>query len=497
RVTGGYDGDPVTTEAAFAGDWFKTGDLGFFDDDGYLFLAGRTLERINRGGEKIAPQEVEDVLLKHPAVAEAVAFAVPHATLGEDVATAVVLRPQAVATPKDLRQFAIGRIADFKVPRQVLIVDEIPKGPTGKVQRFGLAAKLGLATSSGQPPVFVAPRTPLEEALAKRWAEILGVEQIGIHDDFFASGGDSLLATRFLSHVYDMTQVELEISRFFEAPTVAEVANYLERLIRAEETLRSSSVIERVPRENGAAPTSIAQERLLKLQHALPDVPLFNTVYVLRLTSPVDATILERCINEIVRRHEILRTTFADVNGQDRQVIAPQLTVPLAFKDLHKLQTSSKEAAVQEIFQEELRHSFDLARGPLIRARLARLAERNHLLLMNMSGIIEDGWSLGVLIDELATLYDAFSAGRASPLAPLPIQYADFACWQRRWRSYPDIAAQLTYWLEQLHHPLPVMKLATARKRKIDDFHTARRRVALPAKLSEAAKRFSQREGVT
>src|SRR5262249_5784083 len=158
-----------------------TGDLGFFDDDGYLFLAGRTLERINRGGEKIAPQEVEDVLLKHPAVAEAVAFAVPHATLGEDVATAVVLRPQAVATPKDLRQFAIGRIADFKVRRQVLIVDEIPKGPTGKVQRIGLAAKLGLATSSGQPPAFVPPRTPLEEALAKRWAEILGVEQIGIH----------------------------------------------------------------------------------------------------------------------------------------------------------------------------------------------------------------------------------------------------------------------------------------------------------------------------
>src|SRR5262249_8184911 len=271
----------------------------------------------------------------------------------------------------------------------------------------------------------------------------------------------------------------------------------LERLVHAGEAPRSSSVIERVPRENGAAPTSIAQERLLKLQHALPDVPLFNTVYALRLTSPVDATILERCINEIVRRHEILRTTFVVVDGQYLQVIAPQLTVPLAFEDLHKLQTSSKEAAVHEIFQEELRHSFDLARGPLIRARLACLAERNHLLLMNMSGIIEDGWSLGVLIDELATLYDAFSAGRASPLAPLPIQYADFACWQRRWRSYPDIAAQLTYWLEQLHHPLPVMKLATARKRKIDDFHTARRRVALPAKLSEAAKRFSQREGVT
>jgi acyl-CoA synthetase (AMP-forming)/AMP-acid ligase II len=496
-VAGGYDGDPITTEAAFAGGWFKTGDLGFFDDDGYLFLAGRILERINRGGEKIAPQEVEDVLLKHPAVAEAVAFAVPHATLGEDVATAVVLRPDAAATPKDLRQFAIGRIADFKVPRHVLVVEEIPKGPTGKVQRIGLAARLGLSTSTALPPAYVAPRTPLEMTLAKRWAEILRLEQIGIHDDFFASGGDSLLATRVLNHVYDIAHVELEIWRLFEAPTVAEVARYLEQLIHAGEAPRSSAAIERAPREKGKVQVSIAQERLWKLLHAVPDVPLFNTVYALRLTSPIDATMLERSINEIVRRHEILRTTFADVDGQLVQVIAPQLTVPLVFKDLHKSAKSRKETAVHKIFQEELHHFFDLARGPLVRTRLARLAERNHLLLMNMSGIIGDGWSLGVLINELATVYDAFSAGRASPLAPLPIQYADFAHWQRRWRSYPEIAPQLTYWLEQLRHPLPVMKLATRRRRKIDVFDTARRRVALPAKLSEAAKRFSQREGVT
>ncbi len=143
-VTSGYDGDPMMTRTAFAGDWFKTGDLGFFDADGYLFLVGRTREIINRGGEKIAPQEVDEVLLEHPAVAEAVTFAVPHATLGEDVASAVVLRSCRAATPKDIRLFAARRIANFKVPRQVLIVTELPKGPTGKVKRVGLAATLGL-----------------------------------------------------------------------------------------------------------------------------------------------------------------------------------------------------------------------------------------------------------------------------------------------------------------------------------------------------------------
>ena len=495
-VAGGYDGDPTTTEAAFAGDWFKTGDVGYFDADGYLFLTGRIREMINRGGEKVTPQEVEAVLLQHPAVADAVTFAVPHPTLGEDVASAIVLRPGVAATPNDIRQFAIGRIADFKVPRQVVIVKEIPKGPTGKVQRIGLADKLGLASGATPRQAFVAPRTPLESSLAKRWAEILRVEQIGIHDDFFASGGDSLLASRVLGHVYDMTQIELEVSRFFEAPTVAEVAIHLERLIEAGRA--SPSAIVRVPRDNGIAPASIEQERLLKLQQVLDDVPFLNVLYALRLTSHCDAAILERSINEIVRRHDMLRTTFTIVEDEYVQVIAPRLTVPLAYDDLRALSRSEKEPIVQKLLKEEALHPFDLANGPLIRARLVYLAEHTHLLVIAMHGIIQDGWSLGVLVDELVTLYDAFAAGRASSLPPLPIQFADFAHWQRRWRSFPETAAQLTYWLEQLHHPLPVMKLAPgSRRRKADDFHTAQRKVMLPVTLSEAAKEFSQREGVT
>jgi non-ribosomal peptide synthetase component F len=495
-VTAGYDGDPAATKAAFAGDWFKTGDVGYFDDDGYLFLTGRIREMINRGGEKVTPQEVEAVLLKHPAVAEAVTFAVPHPTLGEDVASAIVLRPGKAATPNDIRQFAVGRIAEFKLPRQVVIVKEIPQGPTGKVQRIGLSDKLGLASGSATRQAFVAPRTPLEIELAKRWAEILRVEQIGIQDDFFASGGDSLLACRVLSHVYDMTQIDLEVSRFFEAPTVAEVARHLERLIDAGRA--SPSAIVRVPRDNGVAPTSIEQERLLKLQQELDDIPFLNVLYALRLTSHCDAAVLEQSVNEIVRRHEMLRTTFTVVDGEYLQVIAPQLRVSLACDDLRAEEQSKKAPAVQQIIKEEALHSFDLANGPLIRARLLRLAEHTNLLLIVMHGIVQDGWSLGVLIDELATLYDAFAAGRPSPLPPLPIQFADFAHWQRRWRSYPEIAAQLTYWLEQLHHPLPVMKLAPGRrKRKSDGFQTAQRKVMLPAKLSETAKEFSQREGVT
>jgi acyl-CoA synthetase (AMP-forming)/AMP-acid ligase II len=497
-VTAGYDGDPRTTEAAFAGDWLKTGDLGFFDADGYLFLTGRSREMINRGGVKIAPQEIDEVLLDHPAVAEAATFAVPHTTLGEDVAAAVVLRSKGMATPKDIRQFAIGRIADFKVPRQVFIIEAIPKGPTGKVQRVGLATKLGLATDSVRPCAFVAPRTPLENALAKHWAEILQIEKIGIHDDFFTSGGDSLLATDVLSHIYGIVNVEFEISRLFEGPTVAEVADHLEKLIGAGQAPAPASTVVPVPRENGLMPSSFAQERLWKLQRALPDIPFFNVLHPLRLTSPVDAAILERSINEIVRRHEILRTTLAEIDGRCIQIIAPQLTVPIEFHDLRALPRSEREKAGHQLVQQDVLHSFDLAKGPLIRARLVRMAEQEHLLLISMHQVICDGWSLGVFVEELVTIYDAFSVGTASSLAPPAVQYADFALWQRQWRSHPEIVAQLAYWREQLRGPLPVMTFANASpKRRIDDFLTARRELALPVGLAEAARWFSHEEGGT
>jgi acyl-CoA synthetase (AMP-forming)/AMP-acid ligase II len=491
-VMSGYDADSIATKAAFAGDWFKTGDLGFFDDDGYLFLAGRIKEIINRGGQKIAPSQVDEVLLEHPAVAEAVTFAVPHPTLGEDVAAAVVLRPAAKVTPKDIRQFAMGRLATFKVPRQVQIVAEIPKGPTGKVQRVGLAEKLGLGSAASR--TFAAPRTPLETILARIWADVLRLDQVGIHDDFFAMGGDSLLAAHVLTSIHDAMHLEVGVVSLFDAPTVAEMAEYLETLIKAGRA--GQPEIARVSR-NEPLPASPAQERLWTLQQAVPDLPFFNILYALRVTSPLDAALLERSFNEIVRRHEILRTTIDVAGGRIIQVIAPQLTVPLAVDDLRKLPPAKREATAHRLIQAELLHCFDLARRPLIRARIVRLAEDEHLLLITMHQMVADGGSLGAMAEELAALYEAFSTGKASPLPPLPLQYADFAAWQRAWTLHPDVAAQLGYWREQLRGPLPVLKLGAARPRRAESELTAQRDIALPASLTEAVKHFSRREGGT
>ncbi len=230
NVTAGYENNPEANESSFTDGWFRTGDEGYLDGDGYLLITGRLKEIINRGGEKVAPREVDEALLDHPAVAQAVTFAVPHTTLGEDVAAAVVLHQDASVSEQELRSTAFDRLADFKVPSQIVIVDEIPKGPTGKLQRIGLYDKL----ASQLKPQYVAPSDTAEKALAKIWAEVLGIQQIGVYDNFFGLGGDSLRATQVVTRVRAAFQVELPATMMFREPTIAGQAVQIEEKLIAE-----------------------------------------------------------------------------------------------------------------------------------------------------------------------------------------------------------------------------------------------------------------------
>jgi acyl-CoA synthetase (AMP-forming)/AMP-acid ligase II/acyl carrier protein len=225
NVTPGYEADPEANARAFKDGWFCTGDLGRLDSEGYLFLTGRSKEIINRGGETIAPREVEEVLLLHPAAAQAVAFAVPDERLGEEVAAAVVLTAKGAATERELIAFAAERLTDAKVPRRVVLVEEIPKGPTGKLQRIGLAAALGLSGKIGEAEAeFVEPRDETEAVLCEVWREVLRVERVGIRDNFFDLGGDSILAAQVIGRVRARMSAELPMRAFFESPTVEAMA---------------------------------------------------------------------------------------------------------------------------------------------------------------------------------------------------------------------------------------------------------------------------------
>jgi acyl-CoA synthetase (AMP-forming)/AMP-acid ligase II/aryl carrier-like protein len=499
-VMQGYDNDPLATRNAFTHGWLRTGDQGFLDTEGYLFITGRFKEIINRGGEKIAPQEVDDVLMDHPAVAQAVTFAVPDARLREEIAAAVVLRQHAAATERDLRQFVATRLADFKVPRRVLIVEELPQGPIGKLQRLGLVDKLGLvAPKQAEPtrhPDDTAPRTLIEEMLVGLWTQVLDLACVGIHDDFFQVGGDSLLVLQLLSRIRDALHVEVPLLTFFEAPTVASLALHIETAQQAAQGMPAPPIVP-IPRD-GPVPMSIAQEQLWRLDQALPGTALFNVLYTMRLTGTLMVTALEQSCNEILRRHEALRTTFAVVEGQPVQVITPPPCLTLMVQDLRALPETERDGEAQRLAREEVQKPFDLTQGLLLRVRLLRLGEQEHVLLLTMHHIISDAWSLGVFMRELAVLYTAFSAGSPSPLPELSIQYADFAYWQRQWRRSEAIAAQLAYWQEQLHAPLPILALPTDRPRGTAlSFRTALQTLVLPEELSAALKTLSWQEGST
>jgi acyl-CoA synthetase (AMP-forming)/AMP-acid ligase II len=234
NVIQAYEDNPTANMSAFTEGWFRTGDQGRLDPEGYLFITGRLKELINRGGEKISPREVEEVLIDHPAVAQVVAFAVPHAQLGEEVAAAVVLGEGGAATGWEIRAFAATRLADFKVPSRVLVVDEIPHGPTGKLQRIGLAETLGITASNQRhrelrqtTAEYVAPRTPVERALATIWAEVLGLDQVGIHDNFFELGVTSIRGTMLINKLQEHLKESISTVALFDAPTVAALAAFL------------------------------------------------------------------------------------------------------------------------------------------------------------------------------------------------------------------------------------------------------------------------------
>jgi len=501
NVMPAYENNPEANGSAFVRGWFRTGDRGHLDAEGYLFITGRLKEIINRGGEKISPREVDEVLLDHPAVAQAVTFPVPHATLGEDVAAAIVLESGVRVDSRDsliqeIRQFASARLAQFKVPQLVMFVDEIPTGPTGKVQRAALAERLGLSTPGLRLAEFTAPRTSVEERLSDIWASVLGIARPRVHDNFFQSGGDSLRAAQVLSRLGREFQVELPAHSLFERPTIAELA---ELVIRhsADHVGDESRTI---PRRSGAEPRplSFAQQRLWFLDQIEPGDPAYNMHVALRLSGRLCEGALEQSLGEVLRRHETLRTTFHAVAGSPIQVVSPAQPLRVPVVDLTRLPDGERRAEAVRLASEEAVRPFHLVHGPLFRVTLLKLDAEEHVLLMTMHHIASDGWSTSVLYRELEALYAAFSAGRPSPLPELPIQYGDFAVWQRDWFTGETLDAELAYWKRQLQGMPPVLELPADRSRPALQTHRGSKySMDLSAGLTEALKALSQRESAT
>ncbi|MCC5669145.1 amino acid adenylation domain-containing protein [Nostoc sp. CHAB 5784] len=408
----------------------------------------------------------------------------------------------------NLRKFLKEKLPDYMVPSSFVMLNGLPLTPNGKLNRRALPTPD--RTGRNLEPDFVSPRTTIEEALAKIWVEVLRLEEISVHDNFFEIGGHSLLATQVISRVRDTYQLDLPLRRLFDAPTVATLAENIEAQLKQNQEWHTWAISPVTRNQN--LPLSFAQQRLWFLEQLLPDNPFYNFPQTFHLFGRVNLVALEQSINEIVRRHEVLRTTFASSNGQPVQIIAPALTVPLHLVDLRSrsvsfresLSESEKDTEIQRLMIEEFQQPFNINCGPLLRTTLLQLDSEEYLLLLSIHHIVFDGWSVSVLFQELTLLYQTFANGLPSPLTELPIQYADFGVWQRQWLQEKVISEQLAYWKQQLAD-LPILQLPSvseARRRHrprpaIQTYRGARQTLAFSKSLSEAVTRFSQQQGVT
>jgi amino acid adenylation domain-containing protein len=497
-VTRGYLGRPGLTADRFLPDPFgvepgarlyRTGDRVRWRPDGTLEFLGRLDEQVKVRGFRIEPGEIEARLAEHPAVREA-AVLVREDAPGDRRLVAYVVG-DAAAGADVLRAHLSERLPEYMVPSAFMALQALPLTPNGKLDRKALPAP-DFGSAQGR---YVAPRTPVEEVLAESWAEVLRLERVGVTESFFELGGHSLLATRVVSRVRELFGVELPLRALFESPTVAQLSKAVEDGRR-----RGVPVVPPVvPTERtGALPLSFAQERLWFIDRLEPGSAVYNIPRAWRLEGALDQAALERALGEIVRRHEALRTVFAEADGAPVQVIAPFGGFALPVEDLSGWSEADREAAVRRRAGEEATRPFDLSAGPLSRAALLRLGAEDHVLLLSMHHIVSDGWSMGVLFRELSALYEAYREGRESPLAELPVQYADYAIWQREQLEGEVLDRQVAYWKERLAGVPELLDLPTDHSRPpVQTYRGAYERIELPGELLERLQALGRSEGAT
>ncbi len=474
----GYLGRPDTTAERFVPDpWsgapgarqvdsggapgarlYRTGDLAR-RRGGALEFRGRIDQQVKLRGFRIELGEIETVLREHPAVRDAaavlrgepeprlVAYVAGDGASGTVFAAGIPpgdgVAPTAAVPDEELRRHLARRLPEAMVPSAVVWLPALPRTPNGKLDRRALPA---VEADAGRPDV-TPPASPLEELLAGIWRSVLAIDSLGVHDSFFQLGGHSLLAARVVARVRAALGVELPVRALFEAPTITRLAERIDALRGAAAV--ALPPVARAPRD-GELPLSFAQERLWFLWRFEPESAFYNMPVALRCKGDLALSALVQALHEVQRRHEVLRTTFAVRDGRPRLAVASHPRAPLAIVDLSTLSASEREREIERLSLREAERPFDLERGPLLRAALLRLAPRDHLLVAVMHHVAADGWSVDVLVREVAALYAAFAAGLPSPLPPLPLQYADYAAWQRNVLGRDALRGELAYWRQRL-----------------------------------------------
>ncbi|WP_423782433.1 amino acid adenylation domain-containing protein, partial [Fischerella thermalis] len=473
---------------------YKTGDLARYLPSGDIEYIGRIDHQVKLRGFRIELGEIEAVISQHPAISASVVIVREDDTANKTLVAYITLHPDQTLTIAELRRFLEAKLPNYMLPTAFVILEALPLTPNGKIDRRSLPAPD--PTQLISEPNIIAPSTPVEEMLAGIWAEVLGIKKVGIHDNFFELGGHSLLATRVISQLRQVFKVELPLRCLFNQPTVAGLAKEIEKATKADLGLEIPP-IQRISR-TADLPLSFAQQRLWFLAQLEPDSPFYNIIDTVHLQGQLNLAALEQSFNEILRRHEALRTNFKTVEGQPVAFISSVTSQLLTVIDLAELPATQRETKVKELALAEAQQPFNLETDTLLRVKLLRLGEQEYVILLTMHHIVSDGWSTSVLVHELATLYEAFCHGQPSPLPELPIQYIDFAAWQKQWLTGEVLESQLAYWRQQLHGAPAVLELPTDYPRPaVQSFRGATHSFRLSPEQTVALKTLSQQAGST
>ncbi|NEP86223.1 MAG: amino acid adenylation domain-containing protein [Okeania sp. SIO2C2] len=477
---------------------YKTGDLARYLPDGNLEFIGRIDNQVKVRGYRIETGEIESTLTQNPSVKQTVVLAKEDNSGHKILVAYLVLESE---TPEGTQTEAIGklkhylkqRLPEYMIPSWFVVLPQLPLTPNGKVDRKALPVPNVASSVSTE---YVAPQTQTQKALAEIWKEVLGIEKVGIHDNFFDLGGHSLMATQVVSRVRQTFNIELPLTKLFENSELVSLAQEIELYLAQSQNIETVVIQPRDKNEN-PPPLSHPQQRLWFIEKMDLSSNAYNQPLTLHLVGKVDYVALQTSINQIIARHETLRTTFSEINGTPVQIIKPPFELQLPIQDLSELTPSEQTVKLRQLLQQENEQTFNLEINPPIRAQLIKLETTEHILQITLHHIASDGWSLTVLFKELSAIYTAILENQPSPLPPLPIQYADFAVWQRNYLQGEILETQLNYWKQKLQD-LPQLQLPTDHPRPpVQTFNGGGIPINISAAVTSKVKQLSQKQGTT
>ncbi len=480
---------------------YRTGDVGRRVEEGEIEYMGRGDKQVKVRGYRIEVGEVEAALRESERVEEA-AVVVEQDQQGSNSLVAFVVEGQGHLEMAQLKASLRLRLPDYMIPAKIVVLEKLPLTPSGKLDRKALAhSHLALAASSEHKADEVMAMTPTQQLLSTIFEQVLSLDQVWVDDNFFELGGHSLLATQVISRARELFSVELTVRALFEQPTVRGLSAVVDDQVLAATGLTRPPIVAR--ERQGPMRLSFAQQRLWFIEQMEPETPLYNIAGAVRLDGELDNRALERAINEVVRRHETLRTSIQSKDGVGVQVVEPWKQRPLSEIDMSDCSEEKREEESERVMKSEAEEPFKLSEGRLLRAKLIKQGAGRHILLYTMHHIISDGWSMGVMIREVGELYESYRKGEEVKLEELAVQYGDYAEWQREWLEGEELERQMRYWREQLGGELGRLELGVSKRGggsaagRGGAKTGGRERLEIGEQMSRRLKEVCREEGVT